>query len=66
MTLSIKRVSDPTPCYALRFAVFVEEQNVPLELERDALDDSARSLGADIRELRQSQLALSAQLEALR
>ena len=48
MTLSIKRVSDPTPCYALRFAVFVEEQNVPLELERDALDDSAIHLLARV------------------
>lgn len=48
MTVHIEQVLDPTPCYALRFAVFVEEQNVPLELERDALDDSAIHLLARV------------------
>ena len=41
MTLTVSRVSDPTDCYAIRYEVFVLEQNVPLELERDELDATA-------------------------
>jgi predicted GNAT family N-acyltransferase len=45
--IRIYRPADPTACYALRHTVFVEEQNVPLDLERDALDDSAIHLLAE-------------------
>ncbi|MFA8386700.1 MAG: GNAT family N-acetyltransferase [Pelagibaca sp.] len=41
MTVTIARVTDPTDCFAVRHAVFVEEQNVPVGLERDALDATA-------------------------
>lgn len=41
MTVAVSQVSDPTECYAIRYAVFVGEQNVPLDLERDDLDDTA-------------------------
>jgi predicted GNAT family N-acyltransferase len=41
MTVTISRVADPTPCFAVRYNVFVEEQNVPVELERDELDATA-------------------------
>lgn len=41
MTVSVSRVDDPAPCYALRHTVFVEEQKVPVELERDDLDARA-------------------------
>jgi len=41
MIVAVKRVSDPTECFALRYTVFVEEQNVPVSLERDALDAGA-------------------------
>ena len=41
MTLTVSRVSDPTDCYAIRYEVFVLEQNVPLDLERDELDTTA-------------------------
>ena len=41
MTVTVSRVSDPAECYAIRYEVFVGEQNVPLDLERDELDDTA-------------------------
>lgn len=41
MTVVVQRVTDPTDCFALRYAVFVEEQNVPVSLERDAFDADA-------------------------
>jgi predicted GNAT family N-acyltransferase len=48
VTVTIKRVTDPTPCFALRHTVFVDEQNVPIELEIDAFDDSAIHLLATV------------------
>jgi predicted GNAT family N-acyltransferase len=41
MTVTISQVADPTACYVIRHDVFVEEQGVPLDLERDALDATA-------------------------
>lgn len=41
MTVTISQVTDPTACYAVRHTVFVGEQNVPVDLERDALDTTA-------------------------
>ncbi len=41
MTAIISRVTDPTDCFAVRHTVFVGEQNVPVDLERDALDATA-------------------------
>ena len=41
MTLTVSRVTDPTVCYAIRHEVFVGEQNVHVDLERDELDDTA-------------------------
>ncbi|MCR9108323.1 GNAT family N-acetyltransferase [Marivita sp. XM-24bin2] len=41
MTLTVSRVMDPTECYAIRYAVFVGEQKVPIDLERDELDATA-------------------------
>lgn len=41
MKVLVQRVTDPTDCFALRYTVFVEEQNVPVSLERDALDADA-------------------------
>ncbi len=41
MTVTVLRVANPTDCYAIRYTVFVEEQNVPVELERDELDATA-------------------------
>lgn len=41
MTVRIARVTDPAECLAVRHRVFVEEQNVPIELERDDLDATA-------------------------
>lgn len=48
MTVTISQVIDPTSCYCLRHAVFVEEQNVPEELERDDLDATAIHLLATV------------------
>ena len=48
MTVTVARVSNPTPCYALRHTVFVDEQNVPIELEIDDLDASAIHLLANV------------------
>ncbi len=46
MQLSIKQIrwTDPEfeSCFQIRRTVFVEEQNVPLEEERDSYDESAR------------------------
>ena len=44
MSVVIERVSDPAVCLALRHTVFVEEQGVPVALERDDLDDTALHL----------------------
>ena len=41
MPISISKVSDPSKCLSFRYTVFVEEQNVPVELERDEFDASA-------------------------
>ena len=41
MTVTVSKVANPTDCYAIRYTVFVEEQNVPVELERDELDATA-------------------------
>lgn len=48
MTVTIARVTDPTDCYAVRHIVFVGEQNVPVDLERDALDATAIHLLATV------------------
>ncbi len=48
MTVTISQVIDPTSCYCLRHAVFVKEQNVPEELERDDLDATAIHLLATV------------------
>ncbi len=48
MTVTIARVADPTDCYAVRHTVFVGEQNVPVDLERDALDATAIHLLATV------------------
>ena len=44
MTVQIAATNDFDTCLALRFEVFVDEQGVPVEEERDALDDSALHL----------------------
>ncbi|MEE2810216.1 MAG: GNAT family N-acetyltransferase [Pseudomonadota bacterium] len=44
MSLSIDVTQDLEACLKLRFEVFVDEQGVPVEEERDALDDSATHL----------------------
>ena len=41
MSVRVTETGDLAACLALRFAVFVDEQNVPEEIERDALDDVA-------------------------
>ncbi|MGC8201489.1 GNAT family N-acetyltransferase [Aliiroseovarius sp. PTFE2010] len=41
MTLDIGQTQDIAACRALRFTVFVDEQNVPPEEEIDDLDDAA-------------------------
>ena len=44
MSLSIDVTQDLEACLKLRFEVFVDEQGVPVEEERDALDDTATHL----------------------
>ncbi|WP_372570581.1 GNAT family N-acetyltransferase [Ruegeria jejuensis] len=55
MSFQIEMVEDPAPCFALRYAVFVEEQGIPVDLEQDELDavavhllarDGAHPIGA--------------------
>ncbi len=41
MSLLIERTDDLDACLAIRFTVFVEEQSVPIEEERDHHDQSA-------------------------
>ncbi len=41
MSLVIERSDDLETCLDIRFAVFVDEQNVPVELERDEYDATA-------------------------
>ncbi len=48
MTVEISRVTDLADCLAIRRTVFVEEQNVPIELERDALDATSTHLLARV------------------
>jgi len=48
MNVEITQVTDLTNCLALRYTVFVEEQNVPVDLERDALDATAVHLLAKV------------------
>ena len=44
MTLNIALTTDIAACQALRRVVFIEEQNVPPDLEVDGLDDKAMHL----------------------
>lgn len=44
MSLSITRTDDFETCLGLRFIVFVQEQGVPAEIERDEYDASATHL----------------------
>ncbi len=48
MTVDVSETDDLETCLALRFTVFVEEQGVPAEEERDALDDTAVHLLARV------------------
>ncbi len=48
MTIVISETKDLDACLALRFKVFVDEQAVPVEEERDALDAVATHLLATI------------------
>jgi predicted GNAT family N-acyltransferase len=48
MTLTVARTHDFGACLALRWTVFVEEQAVPAELERDAYDATALHLLATL------------------
>ena len=41
MTLVIARTSDLRTCLDIRYTVFVDEQNVPIEEERDHYDETA-------------------------
>ncbi|MGY3438171.1 MULTISPECIES: GNAT family N-acetyltransferase [unclassified Marinovum] len=44
MSVTITRTDDLDTCLRLRFEVFVDEQGVPAEIERDAYDDIALHL----------------------
>lgn len=44
MTITIQVTDDQEACFALRHAVFVIEQSVPVEEEQDALDSTATHL----------------------
>ncbi|WP_417525222.1 GNAT family N-acetyltransferase [Marinovum sp.] len=44
MSVTITRTEDLETCLKLRFEVFVDEQGVPPEIERDAYDDVALHL----------------------
>lgn len=44
MTVTITRTDDLTACMVIRTKVFVEEQSVPVELERDEHDKTALHL----------------------
>ena len=48
MTLEVRRTEDLKSCHALRRAVFIEEQEVPEDLEVDGLDDTALHLLATL------------------
>jgi predicted GNAT family N-acyltransferase len=48
MTLEVRRTEDLDACLALRRTVFIEEQAVPEELERDAYDATALHLLATL------------------
>ena len=48
MTLEVGRTEDLESCHALRRAVFIEEQEVPEDLEVDGLDDTALHLLATL------------------
>lgn len=48
MTATVDITRDHDTCYALRHEVFVLEQNVPIEEERDALDETATHLLAHL------------------
>lgn len=41
MSIEITKVADPSDCLSIRYTVFVEEQNVPVELECDEFDATA-------------------------
>lgn len=48
MTVRIAVGADFDTCLALRYTVFVDEQNVPIELERDNHDDTALHLLGEV------------------
>ncbi|MFP7674755.1 GNAT family N-acetyltransferase [Marivita sp. S0852] len=48
MSVEISQTTDLTECLALRYTVFVSEQNVPFDLERDSLDATAVHLLARV------------------
>ena len=48
MSLLISVTDDLDACLTLRFEVFVDEQGVPVEEERDALDDTATHILATL------------------
>ena len=48
MTLEVGRTEDLKSCHALRRVVFIEEQEVPEDLEVDGLDDAALHLLATL------------------
>jgi predicted GNAT family N-acyltransferase len=48
MSIVITRTDDLEACMALRFTVFVDEQGVPAEIERDEYDAAATHLLATI------------------
>ena len=48
MSLLISVTDDLDTCLTLRFEVFVDEQGVPVEEERDALDDTATHILATL------------------
>lgn len=48
MTVRVAVGADFDTCLALRYAVFVDEQNVPIELERDEYDETALHLLGEV------------------
>lgn len=48
MNVRVATAADFETCLALRYTVFVDEQHVPIELERDEYDDTALHLLGDV------------------
>lgn len=44
--VQVKIVDNPKNCFVIRKKVFIEEQNVPAEMELDAFDDNAMHIEA--------------------